>query len=80
VLGPSAALKRRNGYSDKGTSTCASLKSPPLVSSLVGWLVGWLVGSQAVFSSLSLLQSKSKSSLAPATAQPNQRNAATSSI
>jgi hypothetical protein len=37
VLELSDALKRRNGYSDKGTSTCASRKSPPLVSSLVGW-------------------------------------------
>jgi hypothetical protein len=37
VLEASDALKRRNGYSEKGTSTCASRKSPPLVSSLFVW-------------------------------------------
>jgi hypothetical protein len=39
VLEPSDALKRRNGYSEKGTSTCAWRKSPPSVSSSVCWLV-----------------------------------------
>ena len=31
---------RRNGYIERGTSTCASRKSPPSVRPLVGWLVG----------------------------------------
>ena len=30
---------RRNGYIERGTSTCASRKSPPSVRPLVGWLV-----------------------------------------
>ena len=30
---------RMNGYIERGTSTCASRKSPPSVRPLVGWLV-----------------------------------------
>ena len=47
VIEPSFAIKRR--LTDRGTSTCASRKSPPPVRTLVGWLVGWLENSYSGF-------------------------------
>lgn len=37
-------VKRRNGYTEQGTSTGVSRKSPPFVSPLVDWLVSSLNG------------------------------------